>query len=141
MLVVEWDAYDAVLTHAAEDEPVEACGVLAGVTDGDTVHVEVAIRLANEASSPRVEYRIDPAALLSVFDDVEAVGRSVVGFYHSHPVGPPSPSPRDEDTARWPGYYYAVVSRAGRWPTFDAWVWDEESFARDAVTVVGRVGD
>lgn len=135
MVVVEWEAYEAVLAHAFEDEPVEACGVLAGVEDDEGVVVEAAIRMPNVAAAPRVAYRIDPAELLSVFDDLEAVDRSVVGFYHSHPAGPPSPSPRDDTAARWPGYRYCVVSLAGRLPTFDAWVWDGEAFVPEAVRV------
>lgn len=141
MLVLEWSTYTAMLAHATEDEPREACGVLVGESTGETTRVEAAMRMENVATSPRVSYRIDPAALLSVFDEAAAVGRSVVGFYHSHPAGPPTPSSRDVTTASWPGYHYCVVSLAGGWPTVDAWVWTGDEFDGVAVTVAGADED
>jgi len=137
VLVLDRGAYDAVLDHAAEDAPREACGILAGRSVGERRVVESSIRLANVAASPHVEYRIDPAALLATIEDIEAADRSVLGFYHSHPAGPVTPSDRDRRDAHWVDHHYVVVSLAGPVPTVDAWRWTGTSFAAAAVAVRG----
>ncbi|MFB6104774.1 MAG: desampylase [Halobacteriaceae archaeon] len=137
MLVLDRDAYDAVLDHVTEATPREACGVLAGQVSEGTRVVESAIRMHNVAAAPHVTYRIDPVSLLEVIDDLEAAGREVVGFYHAHPAGPATPSDRDRGDAQWGDHHYLVVSLAGPVPTLDAWLWTGEEFADDAVTFRG----
>lgn len=134
MVILDQRAYETVLDHAEADAPLEACGVLVGDRRTETV-VETAVRMQNVSASPRVDYRIDPAALLTVFDDTATAGREVVGFYHSHPVGPPTPSAQDRDEARWPGYLYLLVCLAGPWPSLDAWEWTGETFESTPVVV------
>jgi proteasome lid subunit RPN8/RPN11 len=50
---------------------------------------------------------------------------TVVGFYHSHPDHPPSPSATDAECA-WPGYVYLICSLTASGATeTKAWVCDE----------------
>jgi proteasome lid subunit RPN8/RPN11 len=130
-------AYDAVLDHARADAPREACGVLVGQRDGDERRVEAVRRVPNVADAPRVTYELDPEATMAVFDEAEATGREVVGFYHSHPAGPSTPSATDREQASWPDYAYVVASLAARPPTLDAWLWTGEAFEREPTTVDG----
>lgn len=123
---------ETLLAHAQEGAPEEVCGVLGGRRD-DPVRVESVHRAPNVAGRPRVEYTIDPAVQLDVMDDIEASGEEVVGFYHSHPVGPDGPSETDVARATWPEHYYLIVSLDG--PTVGAWYWDGEGFERAAVSV------
>lgn len=145
MLVLSRDVYDAVLDHAERDVPREACGVLAGHRGtGDTsTHATAAFPMENAAETPRIRYALDPAALLEVIETIEGASRDVVGFYHSHPAGPSSPSDIDHSEAAWVDHHYLVVSLAGRPPSVDAWRWTGERFAPDAVTVsdTGDAGD
>jgi proteasome lid subunit RPN8/RPN11 len=134
VLVLSRDAYDAVLDHAERDVPREACGVLAGTRNGDVL-ARAAYPMANVADTPRIRYALDPEALLETVDAIEAAGRDVVGFYHSHPAGPARPSETDHREAAWPDHHYVVVSLAGRPPTLDAWLWTGDRFAADAVGV------
>jgi proteasome lid subunit RPN8/RPN11 len=41
-----------------------------------------------------------------------AQGLEVVGYYHSHPAGPPRPSAFDRERA-WPELSYLIVTPAG----------------------------
>lgn len=131
-LRVHPDAHDAMVAHAREGAPEEVVGVLAGERDPDRVTgVE---RASNAAETPETRYAIDPAEQVAVLDRIEARGDEVVGFYHSHPRGPPRPSATDEARATWAGYVYAIVSLADD-PSLDAWRWTGEAFAPLAVRV------
>lgn len=140
MLVLHRDVYDAVLDHAREAVPREACGVLAGHRDaggdgGPTATASAAYPTQNAAETPRIRYAIDPAELYSVVETIESAGHDVVGFYHSHPAGPASPSDTDHQEATWTDHHYVITSPVGRPPTLDAWVWTGDEFERDAVTI------
>jgi proteasome lid subunit RPN8/RPN11 len=133
-------AYDAVLDHAAADVPLEACGAFLGERvereDGESLRRVTAVRrVPNVADAPRVRYELDPETTLAVFDEAEATGLEVLGFYHSHPSGPSHPSATDREHARWPDRVYVVASLAARPPTLDAWLWTGEAFERQNVAV------
>ncbi|WP_336036284.1 desampylase [Halobacterium yunchengense] len=135
MLALSRSAYDAILDHARADAPREACGALLGARGDDRVLAEAARRVPNVADAPRVTYELDSEATLAVFDEAEATGRDVVGFYHSHPAGPAELSDTDRERASWPGYVYVLASLAARPPTLDAWRWTGDTFEREPVTV------
>lgn len=141
MLTVQVGAYEDIIAHATASVPSEACGVLAGHRGDDRTRVETAHPARNDAANPRISYRIDPRAQMALMDAIESTGRDVVGFYHSHPAGPPGPSRRDRDQATWVDHHYVVVSLAGGWPTFDAWRYTEPDFTREPVTIVDPTDD
>ncbi|MFB6125567.1 MAG: desampylase [Halanaeroarchaeum sp.] len=135
MLVLSRDVYRAVLEHAREDAPREACGMLSGRDGGDRTRVLTAYRTANVAETPRLTYRMDPDEQYATMATIEDHGQSVVGFYHSHPAGPDSPSATDVERADWPDHHYLIVSLARRPPVLDAWRWTGEQFYGETVTV------
>jgi proteasome lid subunit RPN8/RPN11 len=135
VFVLSRSAYDAVLDHASADAPREACGALLGRRGDDRVRADAVRRVPNVADAPRVTYELDPEATLAVFDEAEAAGRDVVGFYHSHPAGPAHMSGTDRERASWPGYVYVLASLAARPPILDAWTWTGERFERETVAV------
>lgn len=135
MLELGRAAYDAVLDHARADAPREACGALLGYCEDNRVLVEAVRRVPNVADAPRLTYELDPETTLSVFDEAEATGREVVGFYHSHPAGPAQMSDTDREEASWPGYVYVLASLAARPALLDAWAWTGERFEREAVVL------
>ncbi|MFB6163571.1 MAG: desampylase [Haloarculaceae archaeon] len=137
MLVLTRAAYDAVVAHAREGAPEEICGVLGGARGagaGDdpdratTVH-----RTANAAAAPRTAYAIDPEEQLTVLETIEDGDLDVVGFYHSHPAGPPRMSATDRERATWDGYAYLLVSLDGDVPFVGAWRWTGERFAPEVL--------
>lgn len=156
------EAYEEILAHAREGAPEEICGVLGGERDerptGDEVtradgprhehshdeddpdadrdgvnRVRSVYRAENVAHSPRRTYLIDPEAQLAIMEKIEDRGQDVVGFYHSHPVGPPRPSPVDETRATWVGYSYAIC--LPRIPFVGSWRWSGEIFSPEIVSL------
>lgn len=140
MLSLPRDAYDGILAHAESGGDEEVCGVLAGErregADGATeeAFVETIHRAENVADTPETRYLIDPEAQLAIIEAVEDAGREVVGFYHSHPRGPPVPSETDAERAAWPGYSYAICVPGER-PYLGSWRWTGEAFEREAVAL------
>jgi len=156
------EAYEEILAHAREGAPEEICGVLGGERDerptgggaahaGNSKHegghgeddhspdrdavnrVRSAHRAENVARSPRRTYLIDPEEQLEIMEAIEDRGQDVVGFYHSHPVGPPRPSPVDETRATWVGYSYAIC--LPRIPFVGSWRWSGETFSPEIVSL------
>lgn len=139
VLTISRAAYEAIVDHAREGSPEEVCGVLGGahraVTEGS--EARRALRAANAADRPRSRYALDPAEQLGLMDEVEDAGDEVVGFYHSHPRGPPRPSGVDEARATWAGYSYVIVVLDGpdSAPFVGAWRWTGERFEPERVAL------
>jgi proteasome lid subunit RPN8/RPN11 len=135
MLDLGCDAYDALVDHACEGAPNEICGVLGGLRDDDTSSVLSVHPAENAADTPRTEYSIDPEEQLALIEAIEADGDDVVGFYHSHPAGPPAPSETDAARATWPGLSYVIVVLDGRHPYVGSWRLDgdTETFEQEIV--------
>ncbi|WP_277555078.1 desampylase [Halobaculum limi] len=107
----------------AAGAPQEVCGVLLGdrATDSDDEttpdvgdpladRVVEAVAVDNVAADPERFYELDPTETVAVVEDAETRGLAVVGFYHTHPRGPASPSSVDRDRATWVGYVYCIVA-------------------------------
>jgi len=135
MLVLGRSAYDAILDHAREAAPEEACGILAGERDDGDSRVTEIYRTENVAETPEVTYLIDPEEQYDVMSRIEEAGDDVLGFYHSHPAGPSGPSRTDANRATWDGYYYVIASLDGETPVLDGWIWTGDRFVMDGVTV------
>jgi proteasome lid subunit RPN8/RPN11 len=103
-----------IRTHAREAYPNECCGFLIAAPDpslSDSARrVLEARRAANEVEGDaRRRFVIRAEDLRTVERWAEETGKSVVGFYHSHPDHPARPSAFDTSHA-WPWYTYVVLS-------------------------------
>lgn len=76
----------AILEHAWDAAPHEACGVVAG---GQV------IRIKNVSMNPEEFFAMDDRELMAVYENY---GR-IEGVYHSHPSGSPQPSTEDVEHA------------------------------------------
>jgi len=99
---------DAVVRHARAEAPNECCGILVG----DEQTVEEAVRAGNISERPLTRFRIEPKDHLDALRHARLRGRDVVGFYHSHPHSPASPSPTDIAEATYPGHLFLIVGLA-----------------------------
>lgn len=117
----------ALISHAREATPAEACGLLGG-REGDPPTVLDSIRTPNIAENPKRRFVIDPEALLAGRETLLGAGHELLGFYHSHPEGPDEPSATDQETARWAGKYTIIVSLVGAEPTLSGWFFTGETF-------------
>jgi proteasome lid subunit RPN8/RPN11 len=107
MLVFDGGAFAAMIGHAYDGYPLEACGLLAGDAARDTVVAFYPCR--NIAASSRV-YTLDPHDHLLADRDAEARGLEIVGVVHSHTHTEPYPSPTDVEQAPDAAWHYVIVS-------------------------------
>lgn len=135
MLTLPHRVHDGIVRHA--DGEHEVCGVLAGDYDADESRATDRHPATNAAATPATRYRIDPEELLGILEAIEADGRDVVGFYHSHPNGPPEPSETDAERATWTGYSYVICTPDDP-PSLGSWRWDGSTFQRERVAVGGE---
>jgi proteasome lid subunit RPN8/RPN11 len=97
-------AVRAMVAHARERVPAECCGVLVGRGS----HVVEAARARNLAASP-TRYLLDPADHMNIRRSARQRGFEVLGFYHSHPHGPATPSETDLAEAAYPEAVLMIV--------------------------------
>jgi proteasome lid subunit RPN8/RPN11 len=105
--------WQEILAHVQAERPNEACGLLAG--EGGVVQRVYPVE--NVLHSPR-EYQMDPKRQVEVMLEIEAAGWELSGIYHSHPGGPPVPSPADVAQAYYPDSIYVILApeaATGEW--------------------------
>lgn len=105
---------DAIVAEAVAAAPREACGLLLG--RGREVH---RIRPARNVDASPTRYTIDPADHFAALREARREGLTVIGAYHSHPAGPPEPSPTDRAEAVG-DFVYVIVGLAPA-PAVAAW--------------------
>ena len=89
--------------HAAH--PRECCGILLG----EAGRISEARPTANVHPSPETHFEIDPQALIDAHRSARGGGPQVIGYYHSHPSGPPEPSATDRAMAAGDGLVWAII--------------------------------
>jgi [CysO sulfur-carrier protein]-S-L-cysteine hydrolase len=99
------DIRDAIVRHAIDGLPNEACGVLAG-PDGQIVHF---FPMANADESP-LTYRLEATEQLRVWNEIDDKGWEVRGIVHSHTHTEAYPSETDRRQAFLPDAWYVLVS-------------------------------
>ena len=87
--------------------PEECCGLLLG-NDG---RVTQAVPARNVHSSPQTYFEIDPQALIDAHRVERGGGLELLGYYHSHPKGPPCPSDIDQAMAAGDGKIWAICGQ------------------------------
>ncbi len=96
-LVIPRAEWDKMAAHVSQEAPLEACGILAGTGD----RAQMTILVANAAQSP-VRFRMEAQEQWQAFVQMEEAGLEMLSIFHSHPNGPPVPSPTDVAEAAYP---------------------------------------
>ena len=107
MLRIDRATYDAIVAHAREDHPDEACGVVAGPEGSD--RPERFIPMLNAARSPTF-YEFDSGDLLRLYREMDDRDEVPVVIYHSHTATEAHPSRTDISYASEPNAHYVLVS-------------------------------
>ena len=97
-VVLKKSDYNTILSHCTAGLPNEACGLLAGTKENDTVPVTKVYLLTNVDAS-REHFSMDPKEQLKS-----------IGNFHSHPESPSRPSEEDKRLAFDPSIEYMILS-------------------------------
>ncbi|HZY71312.1 MAG TPA: M67 family metallopeptidase [Thermoplasmata archaeon] len=107
-----FDTAERIRRSAEGAYPEECCGFLIGTVgrDSQPTIIDRTVAAPNRAEGNRGRrYAIEPEVLADLEERLEPEGRTVLGFYHSHPDLGAGPSSHDVELA-WPGYLYAIVA-------------------------------
>ena len=119
---------EEMIRHSQRESPKEACGILAGKLYDDKVRIKKVYDCENVHPNPNGEYFLKPEDQLRIFLEIEEQeDMDMVGFYHSHPHGPDSPSLIDSSKYYWPGYPMAIVSLSPE-PSVTFWTYEKDRF-------------
>jgi proteasome lid subunit RPN8/RPN11 len=106
-LIIPASLYTEMQDQVQRHAPEEACGLLAGTLIGEKFQARAVLPVENLLHSP-VRFRMEPHAQLEALSWIDAHGYTLAGIYHSHPNGPPHPSPTDLAEAFYPAAAYLI---------------------------------
>jgi len=104
------DIRDAIVRHAREQLPDEACGLVIGdapAADGGAARRWLPLP---KAAASQFRYEISPEDLLRVTIEIERGSEAIWAIVHSHVASPPRPSPSDVRQSFYPEALYLLVS-------------------------------
>jgi proteasome lid subunit RPN8/RPN11 len=127
-------AVDAMIAHAKAGFPNEACGILAGGTNGGAADVFYAMKNVDAAA---VSYFMDPKEQLRVFKQMRENGLEMRGIFHSHVTSEAYPSQKDVRLAFYPEVSYLIASLSNmEKPVLRSFRIDNETVTEEEVRVV-----
>lgn len=97
--------YRKIIDHLEALRPLEGCGLVSGRKNA----VYGIYPINNRLHSP-VAYEMDPAQQLAAMLDIEEQGLELIAIYHSHPIGPATPSAIDVQQNYYPEAIQLIVS-------------------------------
>ena len=126
MLTMKKADYEKILSHAKENLPEEACGLIAGTKDGDKKTIEKVYLLEN-VDHTNEHFSMNPKDQLAAVKDMRKNGYVPLGNFHSHPESPSRPSEEDKRLAYDSKANYLILSlMEADNPVLNAFLVDEE---------------
>jgi proteasome lid subunit RPN8/RPN11 len=129
--------HEAMLAHAVDGLPDEACGLFAA--DPATGRIERFFPMRNTAASSQI-YRLDGREMMAVEAEADAAGLLVAGVMHSHTHTSAYPSPTDVRDAEvfdpFGAWVFVIVSLKFPEPSLRAFRILGEQITESPVTVV-----
>ena len=110
---------------AQAQSPLECCGLLQGLRDGEAFEV-TQIHPATNLAASAARFEIDPVAQFAAQKAARAQGQSIIGCYHSHPGGAAQPSAADLAGAGEDGFLWLIASGE----TLNAFVYSRGAFGK-----------
>lgn len=105
--------YEKILAYAEKELPDEACGLIAGIIEGEDKIIKKVYLLTNIDHSNE-HFSLDPKEQLAAVKDMRAEGLAPLGNWHSHPESPSRPSEEDKRLAYDSKASYMILSLMDR---------------------------
>ena len=139
MIYITKDDYNLILSHAENNLPEEACGLLGGVVDGDDKYVKKVYLLENTDHSNE-HFTMSPQAQFQSIKDMRQNGYVLLGNWHSHPESPSRPSEEDKRLAMDTKIRYLILSLMDNDnPVLNAFIIDKDkNVSKEEINVFKR---
>jgi proteasome lid subunit RPN8/RPN11 len=136
MITLSKADFDRMLAHAEKELPNEACGLIAGVINGEDKAVKKVYLLTNIDHSNE-HFSLDPKEQLSAIKDMRSNGLVPLGNWHSHPESPSRPSEEDKRLAYDSKASYMILSLMDRAnPVLNAFKIDGSNAEKENLIIV-----
>lgn len=135
-LIVPEAVHQAMIAHALATQPVECCGLLAGVIEDGLGLVRKGYPLINVLNRPD-EFESEPRSMFDAVRDLNANGHDILAVYHSHPTSPPIPSRKDRERNYSEDVVNVIISLLTQPPEVRVW-WLTAQEYREAAWEVRR---
>lgn len=109
MLIIEKELYEKMLAHCMTALPNEACGLLAGIMEGEDKKITNVYLMKNVDESP-IHFSMDVKEQFIAYKDARARGEIILGNFHSHPGSSCRPSGEDKRLAYDGTLEYLIIS-------------------------------
>ncbi len=137
MIILPQKLFAEIISHARAELPIEACGLLGGIVDGDTRFVEKIYCLTN-ADKSREHFSMTPAEQFAAVKDMRSHGWKLLGNFHSHPETPARMSEEDKRLALDKNLSYLILSLADSEPILKSFRFvAEKTFTEEEISYVG----
>jgi proteasome lid subunit RPN8/RPN11 len=142
MIHITRPVYNEILSHAKETYPDECCGVLVGEYGGEYGSERTVIKaygtknINNERAQDR--YEIDPGDLNRIDRSARGEGLDILGFYHSHPDHPDSPSIFDRERGQTDYSYLIIAVNGSGQISIKSWILkkEDEPFREEEIKLI-----
>ncbi|MDR2392974.1 MAG: M67 family metallopeptidase [Treponema sp.] len=124
----------ALLAHARQGLPNEACGLLAGEVQGDAKVIKKVYCLTNVDHSPE-HFSMAPEEQFKAVADLRKNGLVLLGNFHSHPASPARPSEEDIRLAFDPTLSYLIISLQTGEPVLKSFLIRKGTVSEEALQV------
>lgn len=119
MVIMTKEQYDSIVAYAQKHTPLEACGLLGGIWEGEKKTVKKVYFLTNIDQSAE-HFSLKPEEQFAAVKDMRENGWSLLGNFHSHPATPSRPSEEDKRLAFDTKASYLILSLAGEEPVLNS---------------------
>ncbi|MCD7828487.1 MAG: M67 family metallopeptidase [Clostridiales bacterium] len=109
MIKLSLSDYNAIVSHARDNLPNEACGLFGGIICGGSKEVKKVYMMTNIDASPE-HFSMNPEEQLAAVKDMRKNGYVPLGNWHSHPESPSRPSEEDKRLAYDKTASYMILS-------------------------------
>ncbi len=135
MITLKKEDYDRILAHAKSEAPVEACGLIGGVKNGDDKEIRKVYILTNTDHAEE-HFTLDPKEQLSAVKDMRSEGLIPLGNWHSHPVSPSRPSQEDIRLAYDSSASYLILSLMEEEPVLNSFHIEEGVSQKEELVII-----
>lgn len=131
-IIIRQQDVNEMIAYAKEKLPDEACGLVAGVEDGDVRTIEKVYYLTNTDASNE-HFTLDPREQLQAVKDMRGRGLKPLGNWHSHPESPSRPSEEDKRLAFDSNASYLILSLMEEKPVLNSFHVENGESSREII--------
>jgi proteasome lid subunit RPN8/RPN11 len=114
-----------VLLAASRAFPNECCGLIEGTDADDGWRTHAIHEAKNIAEDPQRRFLIDPQAQFDLIHRLRETNTRIIGCFHSHPNGDPSPSATDRAEAYESDFLYLIAAGTAAMFTLKAYLFTD----------------